>query len=227
MTFHARKEFIQAGGIVPNVEFFQQFPLGQTDGYAMPSAPHVDSNLQFRVHGDSLRSRQNSSSSERLVYCAEPLFWRESAPSRKTLRMMRTTEAAIQSESADYSDGPLEPHLRQGQSYSTAAACGSRTSLRSVRLPHASIIRNNFDGRPLSPLSRPEGAALTVVLGPARRHTATWPTYHSRVAISSSMSASKPYVLAMNSKSAPMFSRAAVSNSLPFSSSSSPRRLNS
>jgi len=62
--------------------------------------------------------------------------------------MMRMTEAAIQSESDNNADGPREPHLRQGQSYSTDAACGSRTSLRSVRLPYASIIRDNFDGRP-------------------------------------------------------------------------------
>ena len=71
------------------------------------------------------------------------------------------TEAAIQSESANNADGPREPHLRQCQSYSTDAACGSRTSLRSVRLPHASIIRDNFDGRPQF---RKKGHGVTVML---------------------------------------------------------------
>ena len=58
------------------------------------------------------------------------------------------TGAAIQRESANNSDGPHEPHPRQNSSYSIAAACESRTSLRFVRLSHASIIRDNFDGRP-------------------------------------------------------------------------------
>jgi len=77
--------------------------------------------------------------------------------------MMRMTEAAIQSESDNNADGPREPHLRQGQSYSTDAACGSHTSLRSVRLPHASIIRDNFDGRPR--FSRPRFSANRISVG--------------------------------------------------------------
>lgn len=51
--------------------------------------------------------------------------------------------------------------------------------------------------------------------------------YQSLVAISSSESASKPYPSAMNLNSSPMHSRAAVSISLPFSSNSSAKRLNS
>ena len=146
---HTLKELAQSCRVVVDVEFLQQLTLGQAHGHAMPGATHIDRHSQFWIHsGPPFDQDRVGSPSERLVYCAEPLFWRESAPSRKTLRMMRMTGAAIQRESAKNTDGPQEPHPRRHLCYSDAAARGSLTSLRYVRLPRASTMRINFDGRP-------------------------------------------------------------------------------